>query len=55
MTDRKKTTGKSGSKPKKLQVTKETLKDLGAKGARQVRGGQRATVPTHCAATGCCD
>ena len=55
MTDsKKKAEGKSGAKPNKLQLKKETLKDLGAKDARRVKGGQRATVPTHCQATGCC-
>ena len=40
MTDsKKKAKGKSGTKAKKLQLNKETLKDLSAGGPQQVKGG----------------
>lgn len=41
MTDiKKKEKGKGGAKPKKLQMNKETLKDLTAKDPRQLKGGR---------------
>ena len=41
MTDsKKKEKGKSGVKAKKLQLNKETLKDLGASKNAQVKGGR---------------
>jgi hypothetical protein len=41
MTDiKKKQAGKTGAKAKKLQVNKETLKDLTAKDPRQLKGGR---------------
>ena len=50
MTDIKKTTKNSRpAKAKKLQLNKETLKDLSAKGAKQVKGGFRS------AGAGCSD
>ena len=53
MTDIKKTgKGKSGAKPKKLQLNKETLKDLGTSKSEQVKGG---AIPRLCTQpnTGC--
>ena len=55
MTDiKKKDKGKSGVKSKKLQLNKETIKDLGASKNAQVKGGQ-PTGGERCTqrATGC--
>jgi hypothetical protein len=44
MTDiKKKDKGKSGVKSDKLRLNKETLKDLGASGNAQVKGGAQNT------------
>lgn len=54
MTDQKKTTGKSGTKAKrKLQVNKETLKDLNSlkNKAAAVKGGARAVCCGTCGMT----
>ena len=46
MTDiKKKQTGKSGAKAKKLQVNKETLKDLSARKS-EVKGGVGPVAPS---------
>lgn len=48
MTDiKKKEKGKSGAKPKKLQVYKETLKDLSVGNAKQVKGGGLCQYTVH--------
>ena len=47
-----KKTGKSGTKAKKkLQVSKETLKDLSARAADRVKGGIPPKIDTDCYAT----
>ena len=45
---------KQGKKPKKLRLSKETLKDLTARGSEPVKGGRMPAVPPkggHDAAT----
>ena len=55
MTDsKKKGNDKGGSKAKKLKLSKETIKDLTAKGGDQVKGGIPArTAPRTCDHEGC--
>ena len=48
MTDiKKKQTGKGQTKAKKLQLDKETLKDLSARNAKQVKGGGLCKHTVH--------
>ena len=43
MTDiKKKENDKGGTKAKKLELKKETIKDLGARAPEQIKGGQPA-------------
>ena len=49
MTNRKKTAkSKGGAKTKKLQLNKQTLKDLTAKDAKKVKGGAMFTMDFKC-------
>ena len=55
MTDsKKKDKGPNRPKGKKLQLNKETIKDLTAKGGDQIKGGiPRQTAPRTCDHEGC--